>query len=91
LDYFISTDGIIHRFINSFEQLQKEVDRSVLLYNTEKLHSKLQRKSPNQFENEYLCINNSLKTQTVSLTRQIVDNENNFLNASLKVISRNQQ
>ena len=91
MDYFISTDGIIHRFINSFEQLQKEVDRSVLLYNTEKLHSKLQRKSPNQFENEYLCINNSLKTQTVSLTRQIVDNENNFLNASLKVISRNQQ
>jgi len=27
----------------------------------------------------------------MSLGRQIVDNENNFLNATLKVISRNQQ
>ena len=27
----------------------------------------------------------------MSLIREIVDNENNFLNASLKVISRNQQ
>jgi len=52
----IKNNYLIHRSINSFEQLQKEVDRSVLLYNTEKPHSKLQRKSPNQFEKEYLCI-----------------------------------
>ena len=32
-----------------------------------------------------------MKTQTLSLPRQIIDNENNFLNATLKVISRNQQ
>lgn len=52
----IKNNYLIHRIINSFEQLQKEVDRSVLLYNTEKPHIKLQRKSPNQFENEYLCL-----------------------------------
>lgn len=51
----IKNNYLIHRVIHSFEQLQKEVDRSVLLYNTEKPHSKLQRKSPIQFENEYLC------------------------------------
>ncbi len=54
----IKNNYLIHRFINSFEQLQKEVDRSVLLYNTEKPHSKLHRKSPIQFENEYLCMSN---------------------------------
>jgi len=52
----IKNNYLIHRVIHSFEELQKEVDRSVLLYNTEKPHSKLQRKSPIQFENEYLCI-----------------------------------
>lgn len=56
----IKNNYLIHRSINSFEQLQKEVDRSVLLYNTEKPHSKLQRKSPNQFEHEYLCNENCI-------------------------------
>jgi len=55
----IKNNYLIHRDIHSFEQLQAEVDRSVLLYNTEKPHSKLQRKSPNQFEKDYLCLNNS--------------------------------
>ena len=63
----IKNNYLIHRIIHSFEQLQTEVDRSVLLYNTEKPHSKLQRKSPNQFEKEYLCINNSIEdTNSVS-------------------------
>jgi transposase InsO family protein len=57
----IKNNYLIHRNINSFEQLQTEVDRSVLLYNTEKPHSKLQRKSPNQFEKEYLCMNNCIE------------------------------
>lgn len=66
----IKNNYLIHRIIHSFEQLQIEVDRSVLLYNTEKPHSKLQRKSPNQFEKEYLCISkctentNSVSTET---------------------------
>jgi len=57
----IKNNYLIHRNINSFEQLQTEVDRSVLLYNTEKPHIMLQRKSPNQFEKEYLCMNNCIK------------------------------
>jgi len=52
----IKNNYLIHRIINSFEQLQIEVDRSVLLYNTDKPHSKLQRKSPIQFEKEYLYL-----------------------------------
>ncbi|MBB3186105.1 IS3 family transposase [Microbacter margulisiae] len=54
----IKNNYLIHRVINSFEQLQIEVDRSVFLYNTQKPHSKLQRKSPKQFENEYFCMAN---------------------------------
>lgn len=54
----IKNNYLIHRFIYSFEQLQIEVDRSVLLYNTEKPHIELQRKSPVQFEKEYLCTYN---------------------------------
>jgi len=57
----IKNNYLIHRIIHSFEQLQTEVDRSVLLYNTEKPHIMLQRKCPIQFENEYLCINNSIE------------------------------
>jgi putative transposase len=59
----IKNNYLIHRIIDSFEPLQKEVDRSVLLYNTEKPHIKLQRKSPIQFENEYLCQTNDMSTQ----------------------------
>lgn len=58
----IKNNYLIHRIIYSFEQLQIEVDRSVLLYNTEKPHIKLQRKSPIQFENEYLCQANDIST-----------------------------
>ena len=57
----IKNNYLIHRNINSYEQLQIEVDRSVLLYNSEKPHIKLQRKSPNQFEKEYLCMNNFIE------------------------------
>lgn len=51
----IKNNYLIHRDIRSFEQLQREVDRSVLLYNNEKPRIMLQRKSPNQFEKEYIC------------------------------------
>jgi len=51
----IKNNYLIHRDIRSFEQLQREVDRCVLLYNNEKPHIMLQRKSPNQFEKEYIC------------------------------------
>ena len=47
----IKNNYLIHRIIKSFEDLQKEVDRSVQLYNFEKPHIGLQRKTPVNFEN----------------------------------------
>lgn len=55
LNGVIKNNYLIHREINSFEELKKEVDRTVLLYNKEKPHIELQRKSPIEFENYYLC------------------------------------
>lgn len=55
LNGVIKNNYLVHREINSFEQLQKEVDRTVLLYNNEKPHIELQRKTPNEFEKYYLC------------------------------------
>ena len=56
LNGVIKNNYLKHRVINSFEELQKEVDRSVFLYNYEKPHIKLQRKTPIEFENSYICI-----------------------------------
>lgn len=55
LNGVIKNNYLIHRDINSFEELRKEVDRTVLLYNKEKPHIELKRKSPIQFEKDYLC------------------------------------
>lgn len=55
LNGVIKNNYLIHRDINNFEELQKEVDRTVLLYNKEKPHIELQRKSPNEFEKYYIC------------------------------------
>ena len=44
-----------YRDIGTFDELVKEVDRSVYLYNYEKPHIKLQRKTPIEFENDYIC------------------------------------
>ena len=55
LNGVIKNNYLIHRDINSFEELKKEVDRTVLLYNKEKPHIELQRKTPNQFEKDYFC------------------------------------
>ena len=53
----IKNNYLIHRNIKTFEDLQKEVDRSVQLYNFEKPHIGLQRKTPVNFEN-ILSLNN---------------------------------
>lgn len=47
----IKNNYLQHRKITTFEQLVREVDRSVKLYNHEKPHSMLKRKTPIQFEN----------------------------------------
>ncbi len=53
----IKNNYLKHRFINSFEKLVKEVDRSIQLYNHDKPHIELKRKSPIQFENNLLYLN----------------------------------
>jgi len=60
----IKNNYLIHRHINTYEQLLFEVDRSVFLYNTDKPHIELQRKSPTQFENDYFCKVKSKLSQT---------------------------
>lgn len=54
LNGVIKNNYLIHRGINSFDQLQKEVDRTVSLYNNEKPHIRLGRKTPIQYEIDYL-------------------------------------
>lgn len=55
LNGVIKNNYLKHRDINSFEDLQKELDRSVSLYNSEKPHIALQRRTPEEFENSYIC------------------------------------
>lgn len=59
----IKNNYLKHRRINTFEELVKEVDRSVSLYNAEKPHIKLQRKSPIEFEKEYICKGQSAESE----------------------------
>ena len=56
LNGVIKNNYLIHRNINSFTELKKEVDRTVSLYNNEKPHIELQRKTPIEFEKNYFCI-----------------------------------
>ena len=46
----IKNNYLIHRQIKTHEELVKEVDRSVNLYNEDKPHIKLKRKTPIEFE-----------------------------------------
>lgn len=46
----IKNNYLRHRIIDNFDTLRKEVDRSVYLYNNDKPHIKLQRKTPIGFE-----------------------------------------
>lgn len=52
----IKNNYLRHRNIRTFEELVKEVDRSVKLYNFEKPHSGLQRLTPVKFEDELINI-----------------------------------
>ena len=49
----IKNNYLVHRSIRGFEELVKEVDRAVALYNNEKPHIKLHRMSPVQFEKNF--------------------------------------
>ena len=61
LNGVIKNNYLIHRNINNFDELKKEVDRTVSLYNNEKPHIELQRKSPNEFEKNYFCFGQQSK------------------------------
>jgi putative transposase len=59
----IKNNYLIHRKIECFDDLVKEVDRSVRLYNSEKPHIKLKRVSPITFENNYFCHEQSAESE----------------------------
>ncbi len=50
----IKNNYLIHRNIESFEQLIKELDRAVKLYNHKKPHSSLQNQTPLEFEQNHV-------------------------------------
>jgi len=50
-----------HRGIQDFNGLTKEVDRSVLLYNNDKPHAGLKRKTPRRAEKESLALHDQTK------------------------------
>lgn len=54
----IKNNYLVHRSINDFNQLVREVDRAVNLYNHEKPHIGLNRLTPVHFENVSLGIDN---------------------------------
>ena len=62
----IKNNYLIHKKINNFEKLIKEVDHAVSMYNYEKPHIKLKRKSPIQFENNLLSLK---RENTVKMTK----------------------
>lgn len=65
LNGVIKNNYLVHRNILNFSDLNKEVDRTVSLYNQEKPHIELQRKSPSDFEKNYLCLNQSSDADTL--------------------------
>ncbi len=62
----IKNNYLKHKNIDSFEKLVKEVDHAVQMYNYEKPHIKLKRKSPIQFENNLLSLN---RQETARMTK----------------------
>jgi putative transposase len=80
----IKNNYLKHRNINTFEELSKEVDRSVLLYNKEKPHIKLQRKSPIEFENHYIWVDKKSDEREGAHSSSFLSKENLIINSSYK-------
>lgn len=57
----IKNNYLKHRKINNYSDLTKEVDRSVRLYNEDKPHIELQRRSPITFEKEIAYLHKRTK------------------------------
>lgn len=70
----IKNNYLRHRIIKNFEQLILEVDRAVRLYNYDKPHLALQRKSPVTFENDLLILQQQTRPmmkESLVATKQI--------------------
>lgn len=80
----IKNNYLKHRNMNTFEELCKEVDRSVLLYNNEKPHIKLKRKSPIEFENDYIWVDKKSDERQGALSSSFLSKENHKINNSYK-------
>lgn len=63
LNGIIKNNYLIHRDIRSFEDLQKELDRTVKLYNQEKPHDGLQKQTPQAFEKQLLFFAGTQRTE----------------------------
>jgi putative transposase len=63
----IKNNYLRHREIDSFDTLKKEVDRSVYLYNNDKPHIKLHRKTPVGFETKESKSNKQTVTSNPSV------------------------
>lgn len=64
LNGVIKNNYLKHRAIKSYGDLVKEVDRAVKLYNEEKPHISLGRKTPLNFESNYITLLQSNSTST---------------------------
>ncbi|NPD46751.1 IS3 family transposase [Lentimicrobium sp. S6] len=75
LNGVIKNNYLIHRKINNYEDLVKEVDRAVKLYNEEKPHISLGRKTPLNFESNYLTLiqNNSTTRSNENLNYKSIN------------------
>ena len=49
----IKNNYLMHRTVENDQDLSKEVDRAVRLYNSDKPHKSLHRLTPDEFENNY--------------------------------------
>jgi len=83
LNGVIKNNYLKHRNINNYEELQMEVDRSVWLYNNEKPHIELQRMTPVEFENSYIC--NEQNTSVSNIELELI--KTNRVNKLVKTVN----
>lgn len=76
LNGVIKNNYLIHWQIDSYNKLVKMVDHAVLMYNLEKPHIKLKRKTPIEFENNLLNLH---WEKTATMTKSIDANVTNTL------------
>ena len=86
LNGVIKNNYLKHRKINNYNELVKEVDRSVQLYNEQKPHIGLNRKTPVEFENDYLCVTKKSEERERNSTVPFLSKENIKINSSNKSV-----